>query len=127
MGLLSMKKTTILAVTLSTFIFNGCSTIMSSITTAGGSEEKIKSITAIELDTDEKNIVISDKKVIDEFTYYTVTTKKGTQYHCRTEGGGLAYGGSFMPPQCAKKGEKLPEPLNPQTASQKQNSKKASK
>ena len=127
MGLLSMKKTTMLAVALATFLFSGCSTMMSSVTTAGGSEEKIKSMTAIELDMDENNIAISNKKVIDEYTYYTVTTKKGTHYNCRTEGGGLAYGGSFMPPQCAKKGEKIPEPLNPLTASQKQSTKKATK
>lgn len=84
---------------------------------AGGSDEKIKSITAIELDMDEKNIAISDKKVIDEFTYYTVTTKKGAQYRCRTEGGGIVYAGSMTPPQCAKKGEKLPEAYNPETLS----------
>ena len=93
-------------------IFSGCGAMMNNMETGGGSEDKIKTLTALELDMSEQDIALSNKRVLDGYTYYTITAKKGTMYNCRIMGGGWMLAGQFEVPQCAKKGEKLPEPLN---------------
>jgi hypothetical protein len=118
---MKMKKTILLAITLSSFIFSGCASLATG--TGDNNNDKLKELTAIEMDMDEKDFSISNKKINGVTTYFDVTTKKGKQYHCSVEGGGIIYAGLYQSLSCAKKGEKIPEPLNPLTASQKQNKK----
>lgn len=118
-----MKKGIVL-VAFTAFIFSGCASLA---TGTGENNNKLKELTAIEMDMSENDFTISNKKINGVTTYFDVTTKKGKQYHCSVEGGGIIYAGIYQGLSCAKKGEKLPEPLNPLTASQKQNTKRISK
>ena len=116
-----MQNTMLLAVTLASFIFSGCASLATG--TGDNNNDKLIELTAIEMDMSENDFTISNKKIIGVTTYFDITTKKGKQYHCSVEGGGIIYAGLYQGLSCAKKGEKIPEPLNPLTASQKQNKK----
>ena len=102
-------------------IFSGCASLATG--TGDNNNDKLIELTAIEMDMSENDFTISNKKIIGVTTYFDITTKKGKQYHCSVEGGGIIYAGLYQGLSCAKKGEKIPEPLNPLTASQKQNKK----
>ena len=116
-----MQKIMLLAITLSSFTFGGCASLATGM--GDNNNDKLKELTAIEMDMDEKDFSISNKKINAVTTYFDVTTKKGKQYHCSVEGGGVIYAGLYQNFSCAKKGEKIPEPLNPLTASQNKNKK----
>ena len=106
------------------FLISGCASLA---TGTGDNNDKLKELIAFEMDMDEKDLSISNKKINGVTTYFDITTKKGKQYHCSVEGGGVIYAGLYQGLSCANKGEKIPEPLNPLTASQKQSTKKVTK
>lgn len=110
------------SVVIGMFIFGGCAGLMTG--GDGVATDRLQEVTANELDMNANDLIISNKRVVELQTYYDVSTKKGEKFHCSIEGGGALYLGMIGTPQCAKKGEKLPEAYNPETLTQKQSTKK---
>lgn len=76
------------------------------------SDERLRSNTAGALGEQPEDIVIGNRREQTPNTYYTATTKKGKEYSCIINGGGILAGGMVLPPSCTLKGE-APKPYKP--------------